>query len=114
MLQFDVKAKYRLISRTSSGMKSFLTRAFAELKATRVCVRSINRLNRSLSVRLFYLFCSSVFISSRSYENRSMYSMATGYKNKHTLFDVYSIAAGHKNEDTTLLLYEFITSIIPH
>ena len=38
-----------------------------------------------------------------------MYSMATGYKNKHTLFDVYSIAAGHKNEDTKSLVYEFIT-----
>ena len=38
-----------------------------------------------------------------------MYSMATGYKNKHILFDVYSIAAGHKNEDTILLVYEFIT-----
>ena len=38
-----------------------------------------------------------------------MYSMATGYQNKHTLFDVYSIAAGHKNEDTILLVYEFIT-----
>ena len=35
--------------------------------------------------------------------------MATGYKNKHTLFDVYSIAAGHKNEDTILLVNEFIT-----
>ena len=34
-----------------------------------------------------------------------MYFMATGYKNKRTVFDVYSIAAGHKNEDTILLLY---------
>ena len=38
-----------------------------------------------------------------------MYSIATGYKNKHTLFDAYSIAAGHKNEDTIFLVYEFIT-----
>ena len=39
-------------------------------KATRVCIRSINQSNRSLSVRLLCLFCSRVFIS-RSYENRS-------------------------------------------
>ena len=38
-------------------------------KATRVCIRSINQSNRSISVRLLFLFCSPVFIS-RSCENR--------------------------------------------
>ena len=39
-------------------------------RATRVCIRSINQSNRSISVRLLFLFRSRVFIS-RSYENRS-------------------------------------------
>ena len=64
VLQYDVKAKYRLISRKFSGMKFFS-------KATRVCIRSINQSNRSISVCLLFLFCSRVF-SSRSYENRSI------------------------------------------
>ena len=38
----------------------------------RVCIRSINQSNRSISVRLLFLFCSRVFISS-SYKNRSIY-----------------------------------------
>ena len=37
---------------------------------TRLSVRSINQSNRSISVRLSFLFCLRVFIS-RSYENRS-------------------------------------------
>ena len=40
-------------------------------KATRVCIRSINQSNRSISVRLLFLFCSRVFIS-KSYENHSI------------------------------------------
>ena len=64
VLQYDVKAKYRLISRKFSGMKFFS-------KATHVCIRSINQSNRSISVRLLFLFCLRVFIS-RSYENRSI------------------------------------------
>ena len=40
-------------------------------KATRVCVRSINQSNSSISVRLLFLFCSRVFIS-RSHENLSI------------------------------------------
>ena len=35
------------------------------------CIRSINQSNRSISIRLLFLFCSRVFIS-RSYENRSI------------------------------------------
>ena len=71
VLQYDVKAKYRLISRKFSGMKFFSPeRSLNQPKATSVCFRSINQSNRSISVRLLFLFCSCVFIS-RSYENRS-------------------------------------------
>ena len=65
VLHYDVKAKNRLISRKFSGI-SF----FHQSKATRVCIRSTNQSNRSISVRFFFLFCSRVFIS-RSYKNRS-------------------------------------------
>ena len=73
VLQYDVKAKYRLISRKFSGMKVFhpSVRLFNQPKATRVCIRSINQSNRSISVPLLFLFCSRVFIS-RSFENRSI------------------------------------------
>ena len=56
----------------SSRAWSFFIRAFAhnQPKATRVCIRSINQSNRSISVRLLFLLCSRVFIP-RSYENRS-------------------------------------------
>ena len=50
----------------------FFTRAFAnQPKAARVCIHSINQSNRSISVRLLFLFCSRVVIS-RSNENRSI------------------------------------------
>ena len=42
VLPYDVIAKYRLISR--------------KLSATRVCIRLINQSNRSVSVRLLFLF----------------------------------------------------------
>ena len=71
VLQYDAKAKYRLISRKFSGMKFFSPQhSLSQPKATRVCNRSINQSNRSISVCLLFLFCSRVF-SSRSYENRS-------------------------------------------
>ena len=71
-LQYDVKGKYRLTSRKFSGMNFFSPeRSLNQPKATRVCIRSINQSNRSISVRLFFLFCSRVFIS-RSYKNRSI------------------------------------------
>ena len=71
VLQYDVKAKYWLISRKFSGMTFFHPeRSLNQRKAARVCIRSINQSNRSLSVRLLFLFYSRVFIS-RSYENRS-------------------------------------------
>ena len=67
--QYDVKAKYRLISRNFLGVFSS-ERPLDQLKATRVCIRSTNQSNRSILVSLLFLFCSRVFIS-RSYENRS-------------------------------------------
>ena len=54
VLQYDVKVKYRLISRKFSGMTFF---------HPSVCIRSINQTNRSISVCLLFLFCSHVFIS---------------------------------------------------
>ena len=72
VLQYDVKAKDPLISRKFSGMKFFLReRSLNQPKATHVCIRSIHQSNRSISVRLLFLFCSRVFIS-RSYESRSI------------------------------------------
>ena len=72
VLQYDVKAKYRLISREFFGHEVFSPeRSLKQPKATRVCIRSINQSNRSISVRLLFLFCLRVFIS-RSYENRSI------------------------------------------
>ena len=41
----------------------------------RLSVRSINQSNRSISVRLSFLFCSRAFIS-RSYENRSIWTLS--------------------------------------
>ena len=72
VLQYNVKAKYQLISRKFSGMIFFSPeRSLNQSKATHVChIRSINQSNRTISVRLLFLFCSLVFIS-RSYENRS-------------------------------------------
>ena len=72
VLQYDVKAKYRLISRKFSGMKFFHPSVRLTNQNPRpFCVRSINQSNRSISVRLFFLFCSRLFIS-RSHENRSI------------------------------------------
>ena len=72
VLQYDVKAKYRLISRKFFGHEVFSPeRLLNQPKATRVCIRSINQSNRSISVRFLFLFCSRVFIS-RSYKNRSI------------------------------------------
>ena len=47
-------------------------RSLNQPKATRVCIRSINQSNRSISVRFLFLFSPRVFIS-RSYENRSIW-----------------------------------------
>ena len=72
LLRYDVKAKYRLIPSEFLGMKFFHPSVRTnQPKATRVCNRSTNQSNRSICVRLLFLFCSHVF-SSRSYENRSI------------------------------------------
>ena len=72
VLQYDVKAKHRLISRKFSGMKSFHPSVRLTKQKSREFVSgSINQSNRSIFVRLLFLFCSRVFIS-RSYETRSI------------------------------------------
>ena len=73
VLQYDVKAKCRLISRKFFGHEGFSAESsLNHPKATRVCIRSINQSARSISVRFLLLFCLRVFIS-RSYENRSIF-----------------------------------------
>ena len=64
VLQYDVKAKYRLISRKFSGMKFFhaSVRLTNKPKATRVCIRSINQSNRSIPfVCCFCFVCAFSF-----------------------------------------------------
>ena len=64
MLQYDVKAKYRLISRKFFGHEVFSPeRSLDQSKAMRVCIRSINQSNRSVFVRSLFTFCFRVFIS---------------------------------------------------
>ena len=63
VLQYDVKAKYRLISRKFLGMKFFSPkRSCNQPKAKRICICSINQSNCSISIRLLCLFCPRVFI----------------------------------------------------
>ena len=81
--QYDVKAKYRLISRKFSGFSP--EHLLNQPKTTHVCIRSINQSNRSISVRLLFLFCSRVFIS-RSYQNRSITSIRGLYVGWRTFF----------------------------
>ena len=72
VLQYDVKAKYRLIFGKFSGMKFFHPSVrLTNQNPREVCIRSMNQSNVSFSVRLLFLFRSRVFIS-RSYENRSI------------------------------------------
>ena len=67
VLQYDVKE----ISRKFFGHEVCLpARSLSQPKPRGVCIRFIHQSNRSISVRLLFLFCSRVFIS-RSYENRS-------------------------------------------
>ena len=68
VLQYDVKE----ISRKFFGHEVCLpARSLSQPKPRCVCIRFIHQSNRSISVRLLFLFCSRVFIS-RSYENRSI------------------------------------------
>ena len=76
LLQYDVKAKYRLISRKFFGHEFFSAeRSLTQPKAMRVCIRSINQSNHSISVRLLFLFYSCVF-NSRLYENCSNFDIS--------------------------------------
>ena len=71
MLQYDVKAKQRLISRKFSDLKFFSPEDLHnQPNAKRICFCLINQSNHSISVRLLCLFCSRVFVS-RTFENRS-------------------------------------------
>ena len=105
VLQYDVKAKYRLISRKFSGMKFFS-------KATRVCIRSINQSNRSISVLLLFLFCSRVFIS-KLYENRSnscktdMLQMSVFLHNSYTSHSLTHSHLTNTSPFTNLRVKEF-------
>ena len=77
VLQYDVKAKYQLISRKFLDMKFFSPkRSLNRPKAARVCIHSINQSNLSISVCFVFRFCSHIFIS-RSYENRSVINFPT-------------------------------------
>ena len=68
--QYDVKAKYRLISRTFLGTKFFHPSVCLTNQKPDASVSVRYQSNRSISVILLFLFCSRVFIST-SYENRS-------------------------------------------
>ena len=74
MLQYDVKAKYRLISRKFSSMKFFhaSVRLTNQKPPAFVSVRSF-----VLTGRLLCLFCSRVF-TSRTYENRYIKKIPLG------------------------------------
>ena len=87
VLQYDVKAKYRLISRKFSGMRFFhpSVRLTNQKRNHAYCIRSINQSNRSISFRLLFLFCSRVFIS-RSYENRSTVRTRATFTRHGTIF----------------------------
>ena len=69
-------------------------------KKTRVCVRSINQSNRSIYVRLLFLFCSRGFIS-RSYENRYIRD------------SLYSFAKPHGPVSYSLTFHVFDTNLLP-
>ena len=63
VLQYDVKAKYRLISRKFSGMKFFhLSVRLTNQKPHAFVSVQQNQSNRTIFVRLLFLFCSRVFI----------------------------------------------------
>ena len=63
----------------------FLESSRAWTKTMRVCNHWTNQSNRSMSVRLSFLFCSCVFIS-RSYENRSIVRTRATFTRHGTIF----------------------------
>ena len=71
VLQYDVKAKYQSISRKFFEPEVFSAeRSLNQPKTMHVCICLTNQSNRSISIRLLFLFCLHVFIS-RSYKNHS-------------------------------------------
>ena len=74
VLQYEVKARYRLISRKFFEHELFHPniRLTNQKPHSFVSVQQTNQIksNRSISIRLLFLFCLHVFIS-RSYENHS-------------------------------------------
>ena len=89
VLQYDIKAKYRLISRKFSGMKFF--HPSVRLTNQKPCaLYPFDQPIKSLYFRSFVVsFCSRVFIS-RSYENRSIvafrYSLLQSYSLSFTVY----------------------------
>ena len=71
VLQYDVKAKYQLISSKFYRTWSFFTQAFAWPTKSHARLYPFDKPIKSLYFRSFFLFCSRVFIS-RIYENRSI------------------------------------------
>ena len=108
VLQFDVKTKYRLISRKFFGHEVFSPeRLLNQPKATRDYIRSINQSNRSISVRSLFLFCSRVFIS-RSYENRSIHPWRLFSVDVHlTNVAIQKTAPDYDAEKVTIVLFAF-------
>ena len=68
LLQYDVKAKYRLISRKFFGHEFFSAeRSLTQPKAMRVCIRSINQSNRSICV----VVCCFCFVRAFSFQGHT-------------------------------------------
>ena len=98
VLQYGVKAKDPLISRKFSGMKFFYTNVRLTYQTPPVFVSvQYNQSNRSISVRLLFLFCSRIFIS-RLYENRSTYQwMVTYARLRAQAFEQLEAISNHCN-----------------
>ena len=71
VLQYDVKAKHRLISRKFSGMKFFHPRIRLTNRKSRA-LYPFDQPMKSLYSRSFVVFVYSCVFISRSYENRSI------------------------------------------
>ena len=79
VLQYDVKAMYRLISRKFSCMKLFLPeRSLNQPRATCVCIRSTNQSNRSISVRLLIKNCFC-FVRAFSFQGHTKIALTPSF-----------------------------------
>ena len=89
MLQYDVKAKYRLISRKFFGQEVFSAeRSLNQPKATRVCIRSINQSNHFISVRFLFLF-----VHAFSFQGQTKIALTFEATRIHFLSDVFIAVA---------------------